>query len=317
MKKITLYILTFLLLFCFYCTPAYAKTTSYSVLQGKTIKIKNTKKNLKWSSSDKSIATVSKNGKVTGVKLGTCKIYAKTKKSTYTYKIIVSNYTVKKTGKRRYPNIVTINTPTGKKTYKAYSQVGFGSSYLCNRGCSHTAAAIVMSAYGKNYTPLDIHNGSVNKKCSERYAKRKLHMKVSVSNNKSLSVYSVSQILKNVGINNHPVFKYSNNSAIEEITNNLKAGRPVLIITHRKKVKGIKLANSYHFLVLIGIDGDGKAIVINPVGGVVNRSQCTGAYKIPVSQIVKNHMWSCTGKGYKNFHFNGTKNYGGYIVIDR
>ena len=44
MKKITLYILTFLLLFCFYCTPTYAKTTSYSVLQGKTIKIKNTKK---------------------------------------------------------------------------------------------------------------------------------------------------------------------------------------------------------------------------------------------------------------------------------
>ena len=43
MKKITLYILTFLLLFCFYCTPTYAKTTSYSVLQGKTIKIANNK----------------------------------------------------------------------------------------------------------------------------------------------------------------------------------------------------------------------------------------------------------------------------------
>lgn len=227
-----------------------------------------------------------------------------------------ASYKTSRTGKRSYPRTVAVKSGNDLKKYRLYNQNGFGNRYLSNRGCAHTAAAIVMSAYGKTYTPLQIHVGPVRQKCSERYALKKLKQRVAVTG-QSLSVFSISQILNNVEIRNHPVYRYSNASAIQEITENLQAGRPVLIMCNRKKVKGVKLANSYHFLVLAGIDNHGNAIALNPAGGTVNRSHCTGNFKLTVKQIVERHMWSCTGKRYKSFYFSGAENYGGYIVIDQ
>ena len=105
----------------------------------------------------------------------------------------------------------------------------------------------------------------------------------------SMSIYSISQMMNNAGVKCHPVYKYTNSKAIKEIAANLEAGRPVLIMCHRKRVNGVKLANSYHFIVLVGIDENGYAIALNPAGGTVNRSHCTGAYKLTVEELVKNH----------------------------
>ena len=320
MKK---YLYTFILFILLLSTPITVSAekpvlnkSNVTILCGKTYKIKANQK-VSWKSSDKNIISINSNGKITGKGYGTAIITATNEKGEKSVcKIIVKKYIVKNTGNKRYPKIVTIHI-SGKKyrTYKVYNQKGFGSSYLNQRGCSHSSAAMVMSAYGKNYDSLDIHNGSVNKKCSEQYALKKLNKKVAITG-KSLSVYSVSQILNNSGIKCHPVYKYKNANAIKEITNNLNEGRPVLIMCSRKTVNGVKLAKSYHFLVLIGIDENGYAIVLNAAGGTVNTSHCTGAFKLTVKELVENHMWSCTGSGYKSFYFNGSKNYGGYIIID-
>lgn len=292
--------------------------TKIEILNGKSYKLKSNQK-VNWISSNTEIATVSSSGKVTGKGYGSAKITAINKKGEKRVCTVnVKKYTTKSTGNSKYPRIVTVHI-SGKsyKTYRVYNQVGFNNSYLSQRGCSHSSAAIVMSAYGYKYTPYNIHYGNVKTKYSQRYALKKLGKKPISPNNKSLSVYSLSLILNNTGIKNHPVYKYSNASAVEEITNNLNEGRPVIIMVHRKKVRGNKLANSYHFLVVVGIDENGKAIVLNAAGGTVNRSQCTGKYSLTIEQLVKRHMWSCTGNGYKNFYFNGAKNYGGYIIIDR
>lgn len=294
-----------------------AKTESITLLPKETyeVNIKNPAK-MQWKSKDTSVAIVNSKGKIKGVGYGQTKIIGVNKNGEkYKLKVTVSNYKVIPTGNKKYSNKVKVLTPSGKKTYKVYNQTGFGSSYLTQRGCSHSSAAMIMSAYGLNYTPMDIHNGSVKTKCSERYALKKLKKKVAVTG-QSLSVYSISKILKNAGIKNHPVYQFTRKGATKEIEDNLRQGRPVLIMCHRKKVDGIKLANSYHFLVLVGIDPDGDAIVLNAAGGTVNTSQCTGEYKLPVKTLVKNHMWSCTGNKYKSFYFNGSENYGGYIVID-
>ena len=301
----------------FMCCPVMvgAKTYNIQILKGESYR-PNIEKRITWKSKDSSIVKITSKGKFKGIGYGNTKVVGTDKKGRkYKYNISVSNYKVIPTGNRRYPNKVKVQTHSGNKTYKVYNQVGFGSSYLTQRGCSHSSAAIVMSAYGKDYTPYDIHYGSVNKKCSERHALKRLDKRVAVTG-QSLSVYSISKILKNSGIKNHPVYHFTRKSATREIENNLRQGKPVLIICHRKKVNGIKLANSYHFLVLVGIDPDGNAIVLNAAGGTVNTSQSTGKYKLPVKTLVKNHMWSCTGKKYKSFYFNGSENYGGYIVID-
>ena len=62
-----------------------------TITVGSTVKLKmkNTKKKVKWSSSKKSVATVSKKGKVTGKKAGTAKITAKIGKKRWQCKVTV------------------------------------------------------------------------------------------------------------------------------------------------------------------------------------------------------------------------------------
>lgn len=64
-----------------------------------TLKLKNSKKNVKWSSSNKKIVTV-KNGKLTPKKAGTTKITAKTKSKSYTCKVTIFDFS-KMTQKQR------------------------------------------------------------------------------------------------------------------------------------------------------------------------------------------------------------------------
>lgn len=55
------------------------------------LKLNNNKNKIKWSSSNKNVATVNKNGKVTAKESGTCKIYANVGNKKYSCKITVTN----------------------------------------------------------------------------------------------------------------------------------------------------------------------------------------------------------------------------------
>lgn len=66
-----------------------------TVGQSKTLKVKGTKKKPKWSSSKKSVATVSKKGKVVAKKAGNATITAKIGKKKYKCKVTVKNKVIK------------------------------------------------------------------------------------------------------------------------------------------------------------------------------------------------------------------------------
>lgn len=72
--------------------PKLSKKTA-SIVVGKSVQlsVKNTKKKVKWSTSNKNVATVSKKGMVTAKKTGTAKITAKVGKKKYTCKVTVKN----------------------------------------------------------------------------------------------------------------------------------------------------------------------------------------------------------------------------------
>ena len=72
--------------------------TKISLQRGKTytLKVKGTKKKVKWSSNKKTIATVTRKGKVTSQKQGTAVITAKIGKKKYKCKVKVWQKTTKK-----------------------------------------------------------------------------------------------------------------------------------------------------------------------------------------------------------------------------
>lgn len=83
---------------CVFATPAMAAGPAISkknvtLYTGKstTLKMKNTKKKVKWSTSNKKVATVTQKGKVTAKKAGKATITAKIGKKKYTCKVTVKN----------------------------------------------------------------------------------------------------------------------------------------------------------------------------------------------------------------------------------
>ena len=91
-------ILTLIITSCLFSAQAASKVkinkkkATIKVGQTVKLKVKNTKKKAKWSSSNKQVATVSKKGKVTGKKTGKATIIAKAGKKKYKCKIrVVAN----------------------------------------------------------------------------------------------------------------------------------------------------------------------------------------------------------------------------------
>lgn len=73
-----------------YATMAKAKKVSLKIGETATLKVKGAKVT-KWTTSNKSVATVSKKGKVTGKKAGTATITAKTKKGKSQFTVTVTD----------------------------------------------------------------------------------------------------------------------------------------------------------------------------------------------------------------------------------
>ena len=84
--------------------------TKLTLRVGKTykLKLKNNKKKIKWSSSKKKVATVSKTGKVKAKKAGTARITAKVGKKKYVCKVTVKN-------KKKTTKTTTTKKPTVTK----------------------------------------------------------------------------------------------------------------------------------------------------------------------------------------------------------
>lgn len=99
-KKITMILLVFCSIFI--STTFYSSLTaeaakvklskeSVTIARGKsiTLKLKGTKKKVKWSTNNKKVATVTQKGKVTGKKVGTAKIVARVGEKKYVCKVQV------------------------------------------------------------------------------------------------------------------------------------------------------------------------------------------------------------------------------------
>lgn len=91
--------------------------SSLTLYVGKTAKltVKNTKKKVKWSSSRKSVATVSQNGRVRAKGKGSCKVTARVGGKNYACKVTVK----KKASKVKKSTTYVYVTKTGSKYHRS------------------------------------------------------------------------------------------------------------------------------------------------------------------------------------------------------
>ena len=121
MKKIIRSLLVVLAIMMAFTVPVNAasmklnrKRVSINVGQVVTLKVKGTKKKMKWTSSNKKIATVSKKGKVKGLKAGKATISVKVGKKSLKCRVIVKKKRTRMTRGQR-------NALACAKNYLAYS----------------------------------------------------------------------------------------------------------------------------------------------------------------------------------------------------
>ena len=151
------------------------------------------------------------------------------------------------------------------KTYIEYKQNGNSSwsnmpyweNTMESDGCGITALSIILSGYGKTYTPGDL---------------RKMYYPV-------LNLDNLSDELSNTfKINNSGFYYDSVHLSRTSIENHLNTNRPVLICVWNRPSAN-RWTTVSHYMVLLATDNMGKVYVSNP-NGLENTSKASGWYDI-------------------------------------
>ena len=124
-------------------------------------------------------------------------------------------------------------------------------------GCGITAMSIILSGYGKNYTPEDLR---------QKY--------YPVLNGENIS----KELKSTFGISNTDFFYDDMHLSNEYIEKHLETNRPILICVWNKYEEN-RWTTSSHYLVLLASDGNGKVYISNP-NGLENNSKSSGWYDI-------------------------------------
>lgn len=275
-----------------------------------------------WYSSNRNKATVDQNGYVTGQGGGFVEITAKVGSKSDSITILAQRYSPRSVDGDT--DVTIWYNGNQKRTYPSYSQAAYNGSYGGHRGCAITSTAIVLSGMiDPSITPRVVHQGIG--RYSEKYAIKKLGTRytnydtisgaarIAKINQSTPTNRMLAEILGNAGLKVKYVRDITSSSATE-IYLSLARGNPVIFTTKSTlNYKGISLAKTWHTLVMVGLDENGKAIVINPAGGKVNYSHAQGAYfHFTVKELVDHFERDCAGGTQ---YYSGSRY--GYIIVSK
>lgn len=167
----------------------------------------------------------------------------------------------KVTGKDGYFTTFTTDT---EKTFIEYKQNGNGSwadleywgGTMADNGCGITSMSIILSGYGKDYSPNNLR---------KKYEPKLNYDKLS------------SELYESFGIKNSDFYYDSVHLSQKYIEEHLQTGRPVLICVWDKPNKN-RWTTKSHYMVLLASDGNGMIYVSNP-NGQKDDSKSSGWYK--------------------------------------
>lgn len=144
------------------------KKLTLSVGESKTLKVKNTKKKVKWSSGKKSVASVSKKGRVKAKKKGTAVITAKVAKTKLKCRVTVKAKASKKnTAQNTKPSNPSNNTPN-KNTQDQTKGVSITSFRILNSTMVEVVLSEAQQLPASAFTVMmkEYSSGKYNHKCA-------------------------------------------------------------------------------------------------------------------------------------------------------
>lgn len=155
---------------------------------------------------------------------------------------IITNYEEKGDGWNstttvEYPNGVKRTYRNHKQTEGSYAGIPYWNGNIASAGCGPTSVAIVLSGYGYDYDPGKVVATMDEKKKDTGHYSVRANMFESIKDTIDIEVEAHDGV--------------SSNSA-EEIRNNFKNGRPVIV-----NAPG-------HYVVYLGEDENGKLIISDP-----------------------------------------------------
>lgn len=202
------------------------------------------------------------------------------------------------------------------KTYKMYCQFARNykgyNDYLASHGCAATSLTSILRAYVdgcSKWTPYDTIKNAEKKVAGETTFNKNYDKKL--SKQMPITLYGISKVLDYYDISHLYVQSFSSDKTVKkDIAAHLKNGYPVVFIvsqTNRETGEtSSKWTNSYHTMVMIGIDNKDNVLIGNPAGS--QRLQL-----VSLDEMI-DYMWSCTDDP-DGFYWNGKKRCGGYIKI--
>ena len=152
-----------------------------------------------------------------------------------------------------------------KKTYIEYKQNGNSSwsnneywgGTMAENGCGITVMSIILSGYGKDYTPEDLRE-----------------MYYPVMDYEKLS----SELSSTFGIKNSDFYYDSEHLSDESIIKHLQTNRPIIICVWNNPTNN-RWTTASHYMVLLAADNNNMVYVSNP-NGLENDSKSSGWYNI-------------------------------------
>ena len=152
-----------------------------------------------------------------------------------------------------------------KKTYKEYKQNGnsswakneYWNGSMAENGCGITVMSILLSGYGKNYTPEDLR---------EKY--------YPVMNYEKMS----SELSDTFGIKNSDFYFDSEHLSDKSIIEHLQSNRPIIVCVWNNPSNN-RWTTASHYMLLLAADNNDMVYVSNP-NGLENSSKSSGWYDI-------------------------------------
>ncbi len=129
---------------------------------------------------------------------------------------------------------------------------------MANSGCGITAMSIILSGYGKDYTPEDLR---------EKYYPVLDGEKISKELSKTFGIKNTDFYYDSVHLSNEYIIEY------------LKTNRPILICLWNKPEDN-RWTTASHYMVLLASDTDTKKVYVSNPNGLENDSKSSGWYDI-------------------------------------